>query len=31
VVEDPYLTFLHHIVPVAGVALSDHDVSRFAI
>jgi len=31
VVEDPYLTLLHDVVPVAGVAFSDHNVSRVAV
>jgi len=31
VVEDPYLTFFYDVIPVAGVAFSDHNVSRFAV
>jgi len=31
VVEDAHLTLLHDVIAVAGVALPDHNVSRFAV
>jgi len=31
VVEHAYLTLLHDVVPVAGVALPYHNISRFAV
>jgi len=31
VVEHAHLTFFYDVVPIAGVAFSDHNISRFAV
>jgi len=29
--EDPHFALFYHIVPISGIAFSDHNVSRFAV